>query len=77
MTIQIPIQEGTHTVSVYLPPEAIENTLGFCHDGVTFIFKMVDHTLETEFAKEGQYNKEQLHTLSQRAKKFLEGAEAS
>lgn len=72
MTTNIAIQKGIHTISVYMCPEAVRNALGVSHDGVTFIFRVKDLSLEMEFAKDNQYDVAQLHSLAHRAREMLE-----
>lgn len=68
----ISIQEGIHTTSVYFPPKAIRQELGFCHDGVTIVFRNNTLTVEVVFKQDGQYTEEQEHRLANLAKKLLE-----
>jgi len=75
MNIPINIQEGTYTVSVYLPPKAVESILGTLensHDGLTFVFEMDTLNLIEIFHRDGQYTNDQLGTLQVESVKLLE-----
>lgn len=69
--MEIQIQEGVHTLSVYFPPQVIDTVLGTSHDGVTMIFDRETFELEDRFYKAGQYATPQLEHLCERAVNLL------
>lgn len=69
--MEIQIQEGVHTLSVYFPPNVIETVLGTSHDGVTMIFDRKTFELEDRFYQVGQYAAPQLERLCEKAVNML------
>lgn len=65
---EIAIQEGFHTVSVYFPPEVVEQVIKHSAEGLTVVFKSADLTYDTSFVKEGEYTEQELHLLIVKAR---------
>ena len=69
---RVVLQLGRHIISIFLPPDAIRETIGTVHDneGVTFIFDSQSRKIVDCFRPDG-YTEMQEYMLGNFAKEFI------
>lgn len=67
------IQEGTHTISVYFPPDSVMLVLGRFGEGLTLVFDIdgLKPEFETAFVKDGEFDDAELAKLEAEALRII------